>query len=583
MAYEGWLMMGDTEIVNAGRTVELARVMGIDAIRQRRSATHWIEATFEDPGFGTGEFGVGPFGIGDGDERNYRDVREAPWYEPQFDASKEFAGIFPLSVRGLEGSTLEASTTEFVTSGGFSGVSRNASLSIVVDAMVVATSERGAEYGLRWLNRVLRARPRGTWSSGEDLSYFRYPDIGAPIAHRREVRLTRGTSVTMKRTKDCSTLWRVTFTLTAGDPFEYGESVPVLSDLGGTPIFYGPNDNINLVRDASGHNNGSWVGDHTFVDAGNPPPPAHQNGRTLRLPLDGVYRQTQEPLFNVTAGDVYSLSAQGWVSPDVIQGEGDPGNVWFAIHFWDVQDNYIAGAGVLWTLADAGDGWITRVNPSVTVPENAVTARVRIRTNGGLNNGAVFVDDLRVFRVKSGTRTDLMEFPCAQPDYAPLQDPAYPSLLAPPASPNLVPDGWIVRPGLYYSRYWARVEPIRPSTLLVVPTFTIVTTTGAWRGLRLSLWPSSVSTDSRCDPLFSIVLNYVPPNSTLFIDGERQAVYTWGGEDFVRRADSIAFSPEMGPVQWTSLNSDQALLVTMDTFSGTGSARVSLSLTPKSD
>ena len=282
----------------------------------------------------------------------------------------------------------------------------------------------------------------------------------------------------------------------------------------------------------------------------------------------------------MTPGDKFAIEAKGWVHPDTY---GPQGNVWFALHFWDAQGVYITGAGVRWDAADAGTGWQTRTN-TVTVPANAARAAVRVRATG-LAGGTILVDDMSVRRSKVGNHSGLVEIPCASFDYSPLQDPQFPALVAPLSAPSLTPEGWVVNPGAGFSRYWARIEPVRPSTLLVVPVIKIRATSQAVRGVRVALWPSSATTTERCDPLFSVVLNYVPTNVPIYIDGEREAVYSWDGTaPFARRAESLAFSPEMGPVQWTSLNSDEALLVTLDTFDNAGKPlRADLSLVPKSD
>jgi hypothetical protein len=47
------------------------------------------------------------------------------------------------------------------------------------------------------------------------------------------VTLSRGTSVTRKRSSHCSATWLVTYTWTANDPFEYGDEVTQFSALGG--------------------------------------------------------------------------------------------------------------------------------------------------------------------------------------------------------------------------------------------------------------------------------------------------------------------------------------------------------------
>ena len=235
MAYEGWFSFNGTEIVNAGRTVALARALNIDAVRLRQTSVGWVEATFDAAGFGVGLFGLGPFGGAGGaggPDVDYADITTAPWYDARTPASAEFAGLLPLDVRGLEDSSLTAETTEFITNGGHSGLARNAALTIVTDAVLVASTERGAEYGRRWLNRALRGSDTKNFCAGSDLVYFRYPEVGAPLATRRDVRVTRGTSVTRKRSRACSTIWRLTFTMTAGDPFEYGPAESVMANLG---------------------------------------------------------------------------------------------------------------------------------------------------------------------------------------------------------------------------------------------------------------------------------------------------------------------------------------------------------------
>lgn len=233
MAYEGWLEFNGVEVFNIGRTVALSRTLGITAVRVRESSVGWIEMSMDDPGFGYSAFGVDPFGYGDAGEVDYRRIEEAPWYDASHPASREFAGFLPLDVRGLEGSTHAAEVTEYITHGGHSGVGRNATLSIVANTVIVASTERGAEFGLKWLDRVLTPKSTGVFAVGHDLTYFRYAKAHAPKAHRRNVRMTRGTSVTMKRNTSCYSLWKATFTLTAGDPFEYGEPEERVAGLGG--------------------------------------------------------------------------------------------------------------------------------------------------------------------------------------------------------------------------------------------------------------------------------------------------------------------------------------------------------------
>jgi hypothetical protein len=215
MAYDGWIEFNDTEIVNLSRTAQLASALGIDVVWVSPSRVQWIQDALA---------GV-----------DYDVVTTAPWYDENYPASAEFAGVVPLGFPGLDDSTTEASTTEYVTDGGRSGKQRNATLPIVASVAIVASSDRGAEYGKRWLDRVLRHSGARTFCSGADLRYFRFEGAGAPVAHRRDVRLTRGSNVTRKRSVECSVTWLATFTLTCDDPFEYSDQQTVLTDLGGSP------------------------------------------------------------------------------------------------------------------------------------------------------------------------------------------------------------------------------------------------------------------------------------------------------------------------------------------------------------
>jgi hypothetical protein len=213
MATDGWLEYNGVEIVNLSRTVQLAEALGIDSVWVNPSTVQWIQDTLG---------GV-----------DYDSPTTAPWYDAGYPASAEFAGVIPLGFPGLDDSTTEASTVEYVTDGGRSGRQRNATLVIVGSIALVASTDRGADYGKRWLDKVLRNSGARTFCSGADLRYFRFPREGAPVVHRRDVRLTRGTSITRKRSTDCAVTWLATFTLTCDDPFEYSEQVDVLAGLGG--------------------------------------------------------------------------------------------------------------------------------------------------------------------------------------------------------------------------------------------------------------------------------------------------------------------------------------------------------------
>lgn len=220
MAYDGWLTYNGVELVNLSRTAQLAGELGIATVWQTPEETQWIEDALG---------GV-----------DYSDITEAPWYDPGYPASMEFAGLVSLGFPGLDDSTLTSTPTEYITDGGHSGKPRSTTLAIVGSVAVIASTDRGAEFGKNWLNRVLRDTGARVFCSGADLRYFRYAGTDAivpPVMHRRDVRMTRGTTVTRKRSVDCSVTWFVTFTLTAADPFEYSDEFPRVAELGSlTPV-----------------------------------------------------------------------------------------------------------------------------------------------------------------------------------------------------------------------------------------------------------------------------------------------------------------------------------------------------------
>lgn len=414
MATDRWLEYNGAELVNLSRTAQLTQTLGIDTVWVTPESVQWVEDALG---------GVG-----------YEDITTAPWYDAGYEASAEFAGIVPLSLAGLDDSTLESTTIEYTTNGGNSGAARSKTLTMPANFVIIASTDRGADFGKRWLDRLLRNTASNGRCSGADLTYFRFIQReGEPVppqAHRREVGLTRGTSVTRKRSTDCSTLWWVTFTLTADDPFEYGEPVEQFSELGG-----------------------------------------------------------------------------------VVTGPG---------------------------VEDSGSVVLTQQS-------------------------------------------------CPVYNYQPIYDPLYPALVAPPSVPDFYPAGWNIYDGMTFERFWTTLTPVEPSSLNLVPVITLSSITEA-RMVRVSVWPGLTEVDEQCDPLFSIVVGYLPPDVDFVIDGEQQASYVWDGiSPIVRRADSLVYGPDATPVDWTAFNDPDGLLVALDIFSesgvyeGGGDVRVAMSLVPKSD
>lgn len=439
MAYDGWMQYNGVEFINVSRAAQLAPTLGIHVLRVRESIQAVIQTIHAGNVFGLGGFGLGPFG-GPAESNFYQNITGAPWYDSAHPASGEFAGFVPLAVQGLDDSTLESTPIEYITDGGHPGKPRNATASLVFNGVLIASTDRGAEYGKRWLSQVLRGPGRSEFALGADLDYFRNitDDVTESVdkVHRRDVRMTRGLSITRKRRNSCAAMWWVTFTMTAADPFEYGEAVPKVTAIGG-------------------------------------PTPATGPGVT-------------------SAGSLVGVQAD-----------------------------------------------------------------------------------------------------CPVYDYSPLYDPLYPALVAAPAPPDFLPAGWDIANGQSFDRRWARISPVEPSDLMLVPFIKLTTTTEA-RMVRVSIWSSTSPNNDQCDPLFSVVVSYLPANLPFYIDAKQQAAYTWDGvSPSVRRTDSLIYSPDANPMRWDPIISGDGLLVTLDVFAktvaqgggyqGSGNVRAAVDLIPRSD
>lgn len=80
---------------------------------------------------------------------------DAPWYDPDVAGSTEFFGLLPLSVTGLDDSTRTATVTEFLGPGGAVSGRRKATREVRVRGLLLASTDRGVQYGQDWLSSVL--------------------------------------------------------------------------------------------------------------------------------------------------------------------------------------------------------------------------------------------------------------------------------------------------------------------------------------------------------------------------------------------------------------------------------------------
>jgi hypothetical protein len=164
---------------------------------------------------------------------------EAPWYDPDEPASGEFFGFYPLSIGGLEGSSRASAVTESTSDGGVPGRVRHATKAVVFAGALLAATERGAEYGMRWLRRAtlgaVCSRDLITEHAlGSEMRFLAYDPTYTPVEAPeaalvplvrllRRVAVNNGPTVLAKRALTCGgAVWQVSFTAVAGIPFEFG-------------------------------------------------------------------------------------------------------------------------------------------------------------------------------------------------------------------------------------------------------------------------------------------------------------------------------------------------------------------------
>lgn len=177
----------------------------------------------------------------------------APWYDEGDPDSGDFAGLMILSVEGWETSQVSRTMIDRIGDGAVLGRARMLPRTIVVEALLIGKTCCSLTSGRRWLTKTLMQEcgPCG----GVELDYFeccpggRCPTATASDAdfdrHRRTLRnvgLTAGVVVTEKMGRSCGACGncayeKVEFTLTAGDPYSYGDQICSCEEL---PIIGGP-------------------------------------------------------------------------------------------------------------------------------------------------------------------------------------------------------------------------------------------------------------------------------------------------------------------------------------------------------
>lgn len=161
----------------------------------------------------------------------------APWFDLDDPDTARFYGFYPLEMRGLTSSTLEASVTEGITDGGFIGRARQSTREVLIRGLLYAADEMAMNAGLTWLRETLSepvancsmhgamcgandfaflaARPDGTFDAMSGA--LRYRRHLHAVALTSPVRILEARQVGPKDSP-CGFMARVEFAITAENP-----------------------------------------------------------------------------------------------------------------------------------------------------------------------------------------------------------------------------------------------------------------------------------------------------------------------------------------------------------------------------
>ncbi len=152
-------------------------------------------------------------------------------------------------------------------------------------------------------------------------------------------------------------------------------------------------------------------------------------------------------------------------------------------------------------------------------------------------------------------------------DFDPLADPDCPTIPSAPQPPAIV-DDCIEEVGTW-RRYWAIIPADQISEWLdLVPTITITTGPIAARQVRIRVYqnPFEVAPDNfdASTREAEQIVSYIPPLTTLTIDGVAQRVWAEVDEAGAIAADRLLYGTGGGPATWPVLSCGTAYLVSFD-------------------
>ncbi|WP_166905913.1 hypothetical protein [Mycobacterium sp. DL440] len=162
----------------------------------------------------------------------------APWYSTELPESGEFGGVWVMSVDGLEATPVERNIVQMAGSGAAAGPHRDASRTVSFEAVLIACTHAGVDFGLKWLTCLLRGTTTGTTSTLRYLAASPSYSGVDPDSLVREVHglvLTKAPTITQEvnteaRQHQQATMYRISWEMAALSPYAYLPAVAVSVD-----------------------------------------------------------------------------------------------------------------------------------------------------------------------------------------------------------------------------------------------------------------------------------------------------------------------------------------------------------------
>ena len=485
MTWNGYVEYDGTELINVAR---------VEAYARHHS---WFK-----PLFGNEVLGLM---LGD---KPYRSPLQddAPWTDPDQKESYDFLGAYPLDISGLEDSSRTSDVTESLTDGGVPGRVRHATKSIVFSVALLADSDAGADYGMKWLRRALMGGVCGPTSPSDC--------FGATLCYLAS--------------EPEADLLEVPWGTTAADADGGAASGtgPTVADGGNAASSGAPDPDI--------------LGD-PFLTGGD---------ATSAVPL--LTRTLSLFAVKTISGDdpVECLTPYLRSRYDVVFNNGPT----------ITSKRTLSDGGAVWTVTFTGVAGIPwEFGPELEVIRGFLDPNVTVPWAGGVEPDGAAID-LDGYMLSD-------ESECDQADPSPLYDPLHPALVLPPGVPS-VPLGAFTPPVNWRRRQITIPKQYVPLWGEVVPRVQIHARDADLRNLRLRFYadPFLVGdiSDDPCAFCGDMIVSYVPQGSTMILDGVDETVNVVSAGNVIQRADSLVFASDGRPFAWPKLSCGFGYIVTLD-------------------